>query len=143
MRFNVLGPLKAVDGDRSLPLGGQQQRAVLALLLAQAGQVVSTERIITQLWGDGAPGTARALVQGCVARLRRVLHVGGEECLLTRPPGYLVRGELDVDPFEQLTEAAGRADPEPAARLLRQALELISRCARPGSGRWSARRCPR
>ena len=124
VRFNVLGPLEAIDGDRSLPLGGPQQRAVLALLLAQAGQVVSTERIITQLWGDDAPGTARALVQGCIAGLRRVLHAGGEECLLTRPPGYLVRGELDVDRFEQLTEAADRAEPEHAARLLRQALAL-------------------
>ncbi|WP_203823694.1 AfsR/SARP family transcriptional regulator [Actinoplanes palleronii] len=116
--------MEAIYDDRSLPLGGPQQRAVLAVLLAQAGQVVSTERIIAQLWGDDAPATARALVQGCVAGLRRVLHAGGEECLISRPPGYLVRGELDVDRFEQLVAAAERAEPEHATRLLRQALQL-------------------
>src|SRR4051812_15151861 len=84
MRFCVLGPLEVWDGDRPVGLGGPQKRAVLALLLAQANQVVSVDRLIDQLWPGRAPGTARSLVQGCVTDLRRALRSGVDGALVTR-----------------------------------------------------------
>ena len=51
MEFRILGPLEVVDADRPLPLGGERQRALLALLLTRANEVVSTDRLIDELWG--------------------------------------------------------------------------------------------
>ena len=41
MEFRILGPLEVVDQGRTLPLGGARQRALLALLLMRANEVVS------------------------------------------------------------------------------------------------------
>ncbi len=124
MEFRVLGPLEVRDGDRSLPLAGAKQRALLALLLLEANRVVSRERLIDGLWGDDPPETAVTSIQVYISRLRKLLASG---TLLTRPPGYL----LDVEPenvdlfrFERLVEEARRADPEHAAGLLDEALKL-------------------
>ena len=71
MDFRILGPLEVRDGDRRLALGGARQRALLALLLAHANEVVSSDRLIDELWGDEPP-ESKAL-QVAVSRLRKVL----------------------------------------------------------------------
>ncbi len=117
MNYGVLGPLEVRDGDQRLELGGGKQRAVLALLLLNANEVVSVDRLVQGLWGDTPPATASSTVQVYVSRLRRTLGPGRIE---TRPPGYLIRagaGELDLDRFEELV-ATGDAD------ALREALAL-------------------
>ncbi|WP_165975344.1 alpha/beta fold hydrolase [Actinomadura rubrisoli] len=111
MRFGILGPLEVVDGGGArVTVGGPQQQALLAVLLLHANRVVSTDRLIEHLWPDQAPAAARELLQGCVARLRRVLSAdGGRQPVVTRTPGYVLEarpGELDRDRFEQLTAAA-------------------------------------
>jgi DNA-binding response OmpR family regulator len=60
LRFRLLGPLEAERGGIALELGPRKQRAVLALLLLEANRVVSTERLIDELWGDATAGDARA-----------------------------------------------------------------------------------
>ncbi len=126
MEFRVLGPLEVRDGERSLPLAGAKQRALLALLLVNANRVVSRDRMIDELWGERPPETAVQSLQVYVSRLRKLLP---PERLLTRPPGYLLEvepEELDVQRFERLL-AEGRAaagDPEHASRLLHEALAL-------------------
>jgi DNA-binding SARP family transcriptional activator len=129
MRFGVLGPVEICDGDEHLPVGGPQQRALLAVLLVNANQVVSVDRLVDYLWGDDPPATARGLLQGCVAGLRRALRAAGAPeagRLQTAAPGYLLRvepGEFDLDEFERLARAAGAAgDPEQAHALLVAAL---------------------
>jgi DNA-binding SARP family transcriptional activator len=87
MDYRVLGPLEVRDDDRSLPLAGAKQRALLALLLLNANQVVSRERLIDQLWGDEPPETVVTMVQVYVSRLRKLLP---PETLVTRPPGYVL-----------------------------------------------------
>src|SRR3954452_18783884 len=102
MEFRILGPLEVVDGDRSVPLGGGRQRALLALLLTRPNEVVSTDRLVDQLWGAHPPKTALNTVQYYVSQLRKSL---GPDRIVTRPPGYeiLVRaGELDLERFETL-----------------------------------------
>ncbi|MFD9697730.1 BTAD domain-containing putative transcriptional regulator [Lentzea sp. NPDC059081] len=128
MKFGILGPLEVWDGDEPLTIGGPQQRHLLAVLLLNANQVVSAERLIEQLWGSGPPASARQLLKGCVLGLRRALRVGRSERLITRAPGYLLRvghGERDVDRAEELAAAAARqpdGSAEQAADLLREAL---------------------
>jgi predicted ATPase/DNA-binding SARP family transcriptional activator len=97
---------------------------VLALLLLNANRVVSRERLIDELWGDDPPETARAMVQVYVSRLRKLLPKG---TLVTRPPGYLLEVDpehVDLTRFERLLGEARHAEPDSAARLLREALQL-------------------
>lgn len=55
LRFAVLGPLEVTRSGERLPLGGHRQRAVLALLLAESGTVVSVGRLGDALWGQQTP----------------------------------------------------------------------------------------
>src|SRR5947208_14793792 len=120
MEYRVLGPLEVRDGDRSLPLAGAKQRALLALLLVNSNHVVSRDRLIDELWGEQPPETAVQSLQVYVSRLRKLLP---PDTLLTRPPGYLLEvgpDELDLQRFERLLaegrEAARLAgDPERAS----------------------------
>src|SRR5215216_5290556 len=75
MQFRLLGPLEAHDGDRAIGLGGAKQRALLTLLLLDAGRSVSNERIVDELWGADVPESARKMVQIYVSNLRKLLPV--------------------------------------------------------------------
>jgi DNA-binding SARP family transcriptional activator len=128
MEFRILGPLEARDGDRTIPLAGGRQRAVLALLILNANETVSTDRLVQELWGDQAPATAPKVVQNHVSQLRRALANG---LLVTQGAGYTLRlepGSVDLDSFERLLEEGRRAladgDAEEASKRLRQALAL-------------------
>ena len=130
MEFRVLGPLEARDGERVMTLGGARQRALLAILLLRAGEVVSVDRLIDELWGDEPPATAAHTVQVFVSRLRKALELGGFSRLRTRAPGYVIEletDELDLARFERLVERARgeiAASPQAAAATLREALAL-------------------
>jgi predicted ATPase/DNA-binding SARP family transcriptional activator/class 3 adenylate cyclase len=125
VEFRVLGPLEVLDQGHLVELRGRRQRALLACLLLHANEVVSTERLLEDLW-PGAHDAGR--VQVAVSRVRKDV---GEGRLLTRPPGYVLRvepGECDRDAFEALvTEgraALAEGRPEEAASVLRGALGL-------------------
>jgi DNA-binding SARP family transcriptional activator len=124
MEFRILGPLEVVEEGQPLPLGGKKQRAVLALLLLEAGRVVPTDRLVDQLWGEEPPPTATTSLQNAVSRLRKLL---GADRLETKAPGYAVRvarDELDLLRFEHLVAEVRRLPPKPRADGLRQALAL-------------------
>jgi len=104
MDFRILGPLEVLEDGRALDLGGQKQRALLAVLLLEANRVVSSGRLIEALWEEEPPDTALKALQVYVSQLRKLL---GKERLQTRAPGYCLRveeGELDVQRFQQLLE---------------------------------------
>ena len=125
MEFRILGPLEIVQQGRQLELGGARQRALLTLLLTRANEVVATDRLIYELWGDRAPKTAGNALQYHVSRLRKLL--APSQAIVTKEPGYLIRvgpDELDLLRFERLVEEAQRSPPGAAARLLREALAL-------------------
>jgi DNA-binding SARP family transcriptional activator len=124
MEFRILGPLEVVADDRVLTVGRGRQRALLAILLLRANQIVPAERLIDDLWGGEPPSTAPKMVQMYVAELRRAL---GKDVLRTASPGYSLRveeHELDLDRFERLVGEARDSDPTAAAALLRRALAL-------------------
>jgi DNA-binding SARP family transcriptional activator len=125
VEFRILGPLEVVERGRVLTLGGPRQRALLALLLTRANEVVSTDRLIDELWGAQAASAAANTLQFHISRLRK--RLAPSEAILTQEPGYVIRvrpDELDLFRFERLVEEAQRAGPEDAARLLREALAL-------------------
>ena len=81
LEFRILGPTEVSNEDQR-PLGGPKQRAVLAVLLLEAGRVVSTDRLIDLLWGEEPPTTAATSLQNFISQLRKVL---GAETLATDP----------------------------------------------------------
>ena len=122
--FRILGPLEVWDDDEERPLGGTKQRAVLAILLLDAGRVVSTDRLIDLLWGERPPATAAASLQNFVSQLRKTL---GADVVRTTPPGYrleIAPEQLDVERFRRLVESAKSRPPDERAEELRLALEL-------------------
>jgi DNA-binding SARP family transcriptional activator len=124
IHFGILGPLEARKDERVLGLGGPKQRAALAILLLHANEVVSTDRLIDNLWGDRPPRTATSALRNSIARLRRALE---PDLLLTRTPGYLVRlkpDQLDLSCFERLVARDPRLGHSERADQLRQALAL-------------------
>ncbi|MEV5210748.1 BTAD domain-containing putative transcriptional regulator [Micromonospora sp. NPDC053740] len=136
MLLRVLGSLEVeVDTGGPVDLGGPRQRAVLALLLAARGEVVSVGQMIEDLWRGDPPPRAIASLQAYVSHLRRLLEPTRERraparVLVTAPPGYALRlpaDAVDAGRFETLlaeARAAGPADPGRARRLLSGGLEL-------------------
>ena len=128
----MLGPLEVTADGRSLELAGARTRAVLAMLLVHANQVVSSDRLIEELWPGHPADKAADSLQVRLSELRKALRSAGEaERLVTRPPGYLLRvtpGELDALRFERLAAAGNVAlaagDAVTAASRLDEALGL-------------------
>ena len=128
MQVRILGPFQLEDGGRRIMIGGARQRAVLADLLLHANEVVPSERLLVDLWGEDSPPNAANALQAAISRLRRVLPPGR---LITTAPGYELRifpVELDVKQFEQLIsqgrDVLGAGTPAEAARMFGQALSL-------------------
>ena len=131
MQFRILGPVTAALDGETLALGGERQRALLALLLVHANELVSTDRLIDQLFNGSRSGSSANAVHVAVSRLRRALRDDGAEMLLTRRGGYVLSVEaeqLDAAVFERLIDE-GRAllereEREPGLARLSEALAL-------------------
>jgi DNA-binding SARP family transcriptional activator/WD40 repeat protein len=130
LEFRLLGPLEVWRNGEPIPLGGERQRALLALLLLHANELVTTERLVDQLFGgDESDGTVNAL-RVAVSRLRRLLDDGEDNgVVVTRSGGYLLRaqpGQVDAALFEQELEDGQRllaaGETAAASAALREAL---------------------
>ena len=128
MEFRVLGPLEVWREGGEVSLGGHRPRALLAVLLLHANEVVPTDRLIDELWGEDSPEGAAAALRVNVSRLRKAL---AQDVLTTRSPGYLVRvehDELDLHRFERLVDEGrsllARGLAADASARLRDALSL-------------------
>lgn len=127
VRFQVLGPVRVTADGRELPLGGPQQRLVLALLIAAGGRTVSTSSLVNGIWGESLPPTARKALQGYVHHLRGAVG----DLLVTEARGYSLEtsGDVDAIRFEELREEAAAllgSDPSRSSELLREGLGMWS-----------------
>ena len=77
MEFRILGPLEVADGDEIIALASAKQRALLAFLLLNANQVVSSDRLIDELWGEQSPESGRTALQVLMSKLRKALGDAG------------------------------------------------------------------
>lgn len=129
--FRLLGPFEVLVDGVAQPLGSANQRLVLASLLLEANQVVPTGRLISMIWGETPPTSARTIVQGCVSHIRRLLatrtaHPEQPE-LVTRAPGYLLRvaaRRVDLHRARALIDQAQGLELEERSRVLATALNL-------------------
>jgi len=109
MQARILGSFQLEEGGRRIPLGGVRQRAVFVSLLLRANEVVPSDQLLMDLWGEDSPSGAANSLQAAISRLRRVLPRGR---LMTEAAGYLLRifpEELDVSRFEQLVSEGREA----------------------------------
>ncbi|PCG84078.1 AfsR family transcriptional regulator [Streptomyces sp. WZ.A104] len=132
MRFSVLGPL-TVTTSTGAPVAVPEAkvRALLSVLLLDAGRAVPADRLVDALWGDLLPRNPAGALQTKVSRLRRALaeaEPGAEALVESRPPGYLLRaGAAEVDALgftERTARAYATGEPRAKAELLTEALAL-------------------
>ncbi|HYN95498.1 MAG TPA: helix-turn-helix domain-containing protein, partial [Pilimelia sp.] len=105
MRFGILGPtlVRLADG-REAPVAGSRLRALLVLLLADAGRVVSADRLIDDLYGAAPPEGAPNALQSQVSRLRRALPGVPLEHHATGSRLAVPRDAVDAHRFAGLAE---------------------------------------
>ncbi|MEU8665174.1 AfsR/SARP family transcriptional regulator, partial [Actinoplanes philippinensis] len=107
-------------------LGRRGQRALLGILLAARGEVVSTDRLIEDLWRGRPPARPLVSLQAHVSNLRRILEPGrpsrGPSATLVRQAGgyalCLPEDAVDAWRFEQALAEARALPPEQARPLL-------------------------
>ncbi len=144
MEFRLLGPLEVADHDRSVALGGIRQRSLLPVLMLHADEVVATDPLDADLWGDAPPPTATESIQIYVSRLRKALWRGQPLADLAYEPSFqtaIARLEdLRLAALEQRIDADATGRRSPSTRS--SASRRTSPCHRIGSSRasrWSRR----
>ncbi len=92
--MRILGSLEVEDDSgQTVELGSPKQQALFALLAIHPNSVLSTDRIIDELWGDQPPADGARNVRVYVSRLREVL----EPDRAKRAPGRLIVTESSVE----------------------------------------------
>jgi DNA-binding SARP family transcriptional activator len=130
LRFEILGAVRALRGDEPVDLGPAKQRAVLAVLLLDAGRPVSTHQIVDAVWGEEPPENGANVVQKYVAGLRRVLEpdrsprTPGELIALT-DGGYVLRADPGALDAERFRAGLARASEQRRAGQLVEAAETL------------------
>jgi DNA-binding SARP family transcriptional activator/streptogramin lyase len=128
LRFAILGPFVVLDHEQPVAVGRGAERALLALLALHANEPLSADRIVTALWGDDPPASAREMVRLYVSRARS--RIGDR--LATEGGGYVLRvvddDAVDLRQFEQFRRAGNEAlslgDAEVALAELERAVAL-------------------
>jgi DNA-binding SARP family transcriptional activator/tetratricopeptide (TPR) repeat protein len=130
--FKILGPVELSHDGKSFEIHGTRQQIVLAMLLLNANQSVTMDRLLEAIYGEDLPPTARAQAQISISSLRReFLSHSQDEVISTRGGGYAIcvgDGELDSARFEELVAAAREAreagKPDLAVARYRDAMRL-------------------
>ncbi|HZD18516.1 MAG TPA: BMP family ABC transporter substrate-binding protein [Actinomycetota bacterium] len=112
MDYRILGSLEVTADGSTLDLGPPKQRALMAILVLNANEIVPTDRLIDLLWAERAPRTAGHSVQIYVSQLRKVIEPqAGDQLIVTHPPGYRLHADpesIDARRFERLVAEAAR-----------------------------------
>lgn len=134
MEYRILGPLEVWDAGRRLDIDAPKQRAILAVLILHANEVVSTDRLLDLVWGDEPPSGGVRTLRFHISRLRDALQPGRaqgvEGVVATRAPGYVLLvdpDQLDASRFERMADEARMLlvkDPSRALDVIDDALEL-------------------
>jgi DNA-binding SARP family transcriptional activator len=128
MEIRILGTVELQVGDQRVELGGPKQRAVLALLALDPGEIVTRDRLIEALWGEHPPDGVEHRLDVQVSRLRTALRDAGVDTATVErvERGYFLRAEavrVDAVAAERLVEDARRRLAENAPEEARAAAD--------------------
>jgi DNA-binding SARP family transcriptional activator len=124
MEFRLLGAFEVWDKGQPVEIAGQKRRALLALLVLRANEVVRSDLLVDELWGERPPRNAGAALHTHVSRLRKTL---GADTIASREWGYVLRAapvEIDLHRFESLLAEAEPLAARQRATKLAEALAL-------------------
>jgi DNA-binding SARP family transcriptional activator len=133
VRYEILGSLRVVDGDETLTISAHKMEVLLSTLLIRAGQIVSLDQLVTEIWNEHPPRRATDALYVYISQVRKLLTRPGRTAspIITRPPGYLLctgTDELDFQLFQRLVnrgrEAARAGRHEEAVSSFGGALDL-------------------
>ncbi len=134
MQFGVLGPVQVSTSAGAIDIGGARQQRLLAVLVAHAGVVVATDRLLDIVFEGEPSAGASTTIRSYVARLRKAFgraQPGADALIVTEQGGYRLHidtDQLDANRFEAAIETArrhlGALDPVGAAASLRQGLDM-------------------
>ena len=150
MRFRVLGPIEVWDGDHKLPVPAGRQRTLLAYLLVNRDSVVTTDRLVDELWQAAAPPTAGKIVRNLVSELRKLIGDANGVALVSEGRGYRLHvpaEQIDATRFERRATEGRRlleiATPQPrlASFAKRSISGEVTRSRMSRTSRSSGRRC--
>ena len=126
VEIRVLGPIEVVADGQPLRLGGPTQRAVLAVLISEIGQVVSVDYLVDAVWGEAPPTAVRNSIYSYISNLRSLLGTPIERT----GSGYRLGGDpslVDANLFQRSIDEGRQAlatNPSQAAETLRAGLSL-------------------
>ncbi|WP_153534763.1 AfsR/SARP family transcriptional regulator [Actinomadura macrotermitis] len=108
--YEVLGPLRVLDGEDSFTISARKVQTVLAALVVRCDQVVAPGQLITEIWGDVPPRRATAGLHVYISQVRKLLNRPGRTAnpLLTRVSGYQLRTDDDEIDFRLFLGAVER-----------------------------------
>ena len=119
---------------------------MLACLVLHAGQAVSADRLLHDVWGDELPASGTKAVAYQIFKLRGVLEPAGAAVIVTTTAGYCLElppDRIDVHVFDELIDRARHVLPSVAAHVS-EAFDRSRPPAAPGSPvRGPRRRLPR
>lgn len=128
VELHILGPLEVIGPGGQIEIGSGRQRAILTALALHDGEIVSSDRLIEEVWGDDAPPSAHHTLGVHLSGLRKAI---GPDPIETRPNGYRLRpgcSETDLRRFEALvsegSKSLGAGEPQTAAEQFSAALAL-------------------
>lgn len=130
MRFQVLGSMSLASGAETVVIGESQATVLLAALLLQPNELVTTAQLQRLLWETDPPANSRSIIHSYVTRLRRLFakHGVANDAISSVVGGYrlpVTPATLDLVEFRTLVRQADQAtDPEYEAAVLTRALEL-------------------
>jgi DNA-binding SARP family transcriptional activator len=134
VKYELLGPLRVVDGNRLSFISAQKVEILLAVLLIRANHVVTADQLMGDIWGGGLPRRATAGLHVYVSEVRKFLSRPGrpEGPIVTRSPGYMLRqgsDEIDYKTFSKLTDLGRQC-------MRDQRCEEASECFERGLALW-------
>ncbi|ONI91809.1 hypothetical protein ALI22I_06915 [Saccharothrix sp. ALI-22-I] len=120
VEFRVLGDVSIEVDGTPVDAGPARQRSVLAVLLVNANQVTSTDRLVDRVWDGRPPRRARGALASHISRIRALLS--GTASIESRASGYVLftePGSIDLHEFRRLVAKGEKSVP-----VLQRALEL-------------------
>jgi DNA-binding SARP family transcriptional activator/tetratricopeptide (TPR) repeat protein len=118
--FSVLGDVSIRVDGRPVDAGPARQRSVLAVLLVNANQAISTDQLIDWVWDGIPPRRARGALASHISRIRMLL--GDDASIVPRASSYALLaepGSIDLHEFRRLVAGAEKHEP-----VLERALAL-------------------